>query len=276
MSSGKRTILEALRAYAADFQPSQDLERYVLERGRYHLRDELLHLTARTIGREPDARTLETIVHVTRTELVPHLRAAIYAPKPLSGRYVPSTEGSTSNWAHLAGEEGAAQIAEQRQRWEAAHGLIRDGRHPVSGSAIVVDPPGAEGYGLTWLNPYGDDECRKYGHHVHLLTPEASQKALFVLGDSHNAAELGQLHERALTHAEAALLAATFGRVPYLDEKGEAPYIEALIPGGVDLDKDAQKVHSYSRLRGLRIGERAEDHQGSYLERRVLQHLGEW
>lgn len=283
------------RAYAGKPhpRPSLDLQKYVLKRGRYHLRPEYLTaaIEALELRGNPDAPA--ALQQVIQHQLTPSLRVAVYAPSKLTGAFRTAEEGQTSTWESRAGNY--APILDSRAVLADRYGLVKGRRAPVSGTVLLHDPPGALGHLFAHLDGAGLDGVQEYGHHVHLLKSGVLDRALLFHGDSqeeHERAEYAarQAVERGdikkgwqsahaaatlakslLTPAEATLLAALPNTIDRGDRK---PYLEALILGGLHADVDVLRhIPTRRDSRGFYKTERGHIDRPEYLRERVMEHL---
>lgn len=182
---------EEARAYAGKphARPSLDLQKYVLQRGCYHLRPEFMDaaVDALELAGNPDAPA--ALQHVIQHQLTPSLRVAVYAPRKLTGAFRTAEEGQASSWERRAGDY--APILDSRAVLAERYGLTKNGRAPVSGTVLLHDPPGALGQLFAHLDGEGLDAVQEYGHHVHILKSDVLDRALLFHGDSQ------EEHERA-------------------------------------------------------------------------------
>lgn len=251
-----------------------DLPRYAAELDPESIRPAFLRAAAQYIRRDPeDLRVLAALKQVTLTELVPHLRLVLYAPQPLTGRYVPAQAGYHPESLKGAAVAGRKTFAPGRREWAGTHGLVRDGEYPISTTLAVVEPPGAEGAALMWLYRGENASAGAYGHQAYLLSAETIRRSLLFLGDTHLLVSTGQAREYVLTPAEAALLAATWGEAgPAISTnlRHAAIHLEALLLGGLHLEQEAAPLPN--ELAGI---EAARSKHADHLARRVAFHLGE-
>lgn len=256
---GLNTVLSALRAYSARPHPSEELEKYVLERGRYHIRPEFLHSAAKSLGYAPEEKVLDAVQHVVQHELIPSLKVAVYARQKLAGQFRTAEEGQPSAWEDRVSDASYAPIMGSRAALAEHFGLTRSGHAPVSGTVLLHNPPG-ETRLLAHTDGYGLDGVTEYGRHIHLLKDDVLDRVLLFNGDSQQELETARhaaqddttaahLAASLLTPAEAALLVAHPDTVPAGDRK---PYIEALVLGGVNLDTD---LYKHIEMRRNKLGQ---------------------
>lgn len=96
-------LQDAQQRTTTPVHPSQDLQHYILKRGRYHLRPDFISsaIEALELGGNPDAPA--ALQEVVQHQITPSLKVAVYAPRKLTGAFRTAEEGEPSTRERRAG-----------------------------------------------------------------------------------------------------------------------------------------------------------------------------